>query len=422
MKLSAGAATDAGRVRDHNEDSYLLDAERSLFAVADGIGGHQAGEVASTTALEALRAAVAGGKPLHEAAQSANRAVYELAVADESLRGMGTTLTALVAIGGRTALLAHVGDSRAYRLRDGAIDRLTEDHSLVEELVREGRLTPEQADAHPQRNYITRALGLDADVQVDLVTVPVRVGDRILLCSDGLTTMVREREIERIARNEADPVHAAERLVDAACEAGGEDNVTAVVVDVLEIDDTGGPDPEELAAVSLPTTPLPVSEPDVEPAPPPPAPIVVRHRLRSIMLLVVPLILFVGLAFATVAWYARRTYYVGLSGDRVALYRGVPGGLLLWDPTVEVTSDIDLRDLESADQADVAEGAAEGSRDRAESYLATLEERATAATSTTTTTRPRRTTTTTGTRRTTTTPATSTSTTVRASTTTTGGT
>ncbi|MCZ7535623.1 MAG: Stp1/IreP family PP2C-type Ser/Thr phosphatase [Acidimicrobiia bacterium] len=399
MRLAAGAATDAGRVRDHNEDSYLLDDERSLFAVADGVGGHRGGEVASSTALEALRAGVASGTALHEAAQSANSAVYDLAATDEALRGMGTTLTALTTIGGSTALLAHVGDSRAYRLRDGAIERLTEDHSLVEELVREGRLTSEQADSHPQRNYITRALGLEPDVEVDIVSVALHAGDRILLCSDGLTTMVRERDIERISRNETDPARAAELLIDAACDAGGEDNVTAVVIDFLEVDGAEAPDPEALAETSPPTTPLPVSEPDIGPPTSAPTITVTRRRLRSFLLLVLPLILFVGLAFTTVAWYARRTYYVGLSGDRVALYRGVPGGLLIWDPTVETISDIDLRDLDPADQAAVADGVAEGSRDRAESYLATLEERATAATSTTSTTTttrpPRRTTTTT---------------------------
>ncbi len=398
MRLSAGAATDAGRVRDHNEDSYLLDDERSLYAVADGVGGHRGGEVASSTALEALRAGFASGMPVNEAARSANRAVYDLAATDEALRGMGTTLTALTTVGGSTALLAHVGDSRAYRLRDGDIERLTEDHSLVEELVREGRLTAEQADSHPQRNYITRALGLEHEVEVDLVSVSLLAGDRLLLCSDGLTTMVREREIERISRNEADALRAAERLVDAACDAGGEDNVTAVVIDVVEVDAAEAPDPEALAAASPPTTPLPVSAPDIEPTEPAPTVTVARRRLRSFLLLALPLILFVGLAFTTVAWYARRTYYVGLSGDRVALYRGVPGGLLIWDPTVEATSDLDLRDLDAADQADVAEGTAEGSRDRAERYLVTLEERATAATSTTsttTTTRPPRKTTTT---------------------------
>lgn len=396
MRFAVGAATDPGRRRDHNEDSFLVDDERSLFAVADGLGGHQAGEVASSTALEALRAAVASGRPINEAALAANRAVHELAIGDPKLHGMGTTLTAFIAIGGRTALIAHVGDSRAYRLREGTIERLTEDHSLVEELVREGRITAEQADSHPQRAIITRALGLEPDVEVDLVTVPVRAGDRILICSDGLTTMVRERDIERISRSEADPGRAADHLVEAACEAGGEDNVTTIIIDVLEIDDSA-PDPEELAAESAPATPIPVTAPDVE-TEEAPVLLVRRRRLRSALLLFVPLAIFLGLAFGTVAWYARRTYYVGVEGERVAIYRGVPGGLLIWDPTVEQRTDLALSDVEAADQIALLDGAAEGSLDRAESYLDLLKERAAAATtttSTTTTTRPPRTTTTT---------------------------
>ncbi|MDQ1380450.1 MAG: family protein phosphatase, partial [Actinomycetota bacterium] len=178
MKLAAASATDQGLVRGNNEDAFLIDDQRALFAVADGMGGHRGGEVASHTAIEALRAAIANGTPLHEAITRANDAVLTRAAGDDELTGMGTTLTAVVAVGGRQLLIGHVGDSRAYLLHDGALHRATDDHSLVEELVREGRLTPEQAEAHPQRAIVTRALGVDTSVDVDLYTIDIAVGDR----------------------------------------------------------------------------------------------------------------------------------------------------------------------------------------------------------------------------------------------------
>jgi protein phosphatase len=220
MRLEAASATDQGKVRANNEDALLIDDQRALFAVADGMGGHRGGEVASHTAIEALRAAVANGVALHDAIEKANTAVLERAAGDDSLEGMGTTMTAAIALGGHQLLVGHVGDSRAYLLHDGALSRATEDHSLVEELVREGRLTPEQAESHPRRSVVTRALGMDA-VEVDLYTIDVEAGDRLILCSDGLNTMVRERDIERIARNEPDPQRLAEALVTAANAAGG---------------------------------------------------------------------------------------------------------------------------------------------------------------------------------------------------------
>jgi len=195
VKLAAASATDQGRVRSNNEDAFLIDDQRALFAVADGMGGHRGGEVASHTAIEALRAAIANGTPLHDAITRANTAVLTRAAGDDELTGMGTTMTAVVAIGGRQLLIGHVGDSRAYMMHEGTLRRATDDHSLVEELVREGRLTPEQAEAHPQRAIVTRALGVDDPVDVDLYTLDVEAGDRVLLCSDGLTTMVRERDI-----------------------------------------------------------------------------------------------------------------------------------------------------------------------------------------------------------------------------------
>src|SRR5437868_10904040 len=223
------ALTDVGRQRQSNEDSYL---ERDpLFAVADGMGGARAGEVASRMAVEAFDSAAKDASPeqmLRSVAREANRRIYEMAQGDTEHAGMGTTLTAAM-VSGREVAVGDVGDSRLYRLRDGKIERLTEDHSLVEELMRQGRLTPEEAESHPQRSIITRALGPEPDVDVETFTDSARDGDVYLICSDGLSGMVSEDEIQAILER-ADSLQAAAReLVDAANGAGGKDNVTVVL-------------------------------------------------------------------------------------------------------------------------------------------------------------------------------------------------
>ncbi len=231
IRLVIGEATDVGKVRDHNEDGYLVDDGLGLVAVADGMGGHRGGEVASATAIEALHASFADHGGLRDAVLAANSAVLDRADGDESLRGMGTTLTAGVLGDDGTLLIGHVGDSRAYLLRDGELSRITTDHSLVEELVAAGELTVEEAERDPRRSMITRALGLDADLAVDLYPVILVPGDRVVICSDGLTTMVSETTIAEVLTKEADPATAAQRLVDAANAAGGIDNITVLVLD-----------------------------------------------------------------------------------------------------------------------------------------------------------------------------------------------
>lgn len=386
MKLVAGAFTHEGRSRSLNEDSHVIDERLLLFAIADGMGGHKGGEVASQTAIEALRAAVAGGRSINDAITMANSAVIERAHGRPELAGMGTTMTAAVVAGGRQLLIGHVGDSRAYLLHGGELRRLTQDHSLVEELVRDGRLTPEQAESHPRRSIITRALGVDAEVDVDLYTVEVTPGDRVILCSDGLTTMVRERDIERIARADPDAQRASEALVDAANEAGGEDNITVVVLDVVEVDESAAPDPELLAAPGPGVTPVPEPAPDV-PEPPAPPPRASRsRRVRAVLFVLVPLVVIVAIGAAVLGWYARNSYYVGVADGDVVLYKGVPGGVLGWDPTVEERSSLELEDLMPVDRAAVADGAARGSRDKAQGYLDRLLVRSTTTTTTTTTT------------------------------------
>jgi PPM family protein phosphatase len=231
--------TDTGRQRQANEDSYF--ARAPLFAVADGMGGAQAGEVASRIAARAFerKRSVSAEEPaegqLEEIAQQANREIHQLAQEDSSRAGMGTTLTAALLRDDEVAL-GHVGDSRAYLLRDGQLKRLTKDHSLVEELRRQGRLTEEQAEEHPQRSIITRALGPEPDVNVDTMTFPARDGDVFLLCSDGLTTMVPDDQIRDILVNSRSLRSAVNRLVDAANRGGGRDNITTVAFRVADAD------------------------------------------------------------------------------------------------------------------------------------------------------------------------------------------
>ncbi len=229
-----------GRQRRANEDS--LYARSPLFAVADGMGGAQAGEIASRMAVEILGAASVPDADferwLTEVVQQANERIHAMSREDSSRAGMGTTMTVLL-VGGDEVTVAHVGDSRAYRLRDDELERLTDDHSLVEELRRQGRLTEEEADEHPQRSIITRALGPEGHVEVDTRTLRARDGDVFLICSDGLTTMVKERLIAETLRTARTLEDAGERLIAAANDAGGRDNITVVLVRIEEIDGAG---------------------------------------------------------------------------------------------------------------------------------------------------------------------------------------
>ena len=227
--------TDTGRQRSANEDSYF--ARAPVFAVADGMGGAQAGEVASRIAAGAFERSQIGDEPaeaqLEQIATSANREIHELAQRDSTRAGMGTTLTAALFRDDELAV-GHVGDSRAYVLREGQLKRLTKDHSLVEELRRQGRLTEEEAEEHPQRSIITRALGPEPDVKVDTMTFPAKDGDVFLLCSDGLTTMVSDAEIREILVGARSMRSAVNKLIDAANGGGGRDNITAVAFRVGE--------------------------------------------------------------------------------------------------------------------------------------------------------------------------------------------
>jgi serine/threonine protein phosphatase PrpC len=240
-----------GRRRRHNEDAYVV--QPPLFAVADGMGGAKAGEVASGLAAAAVQESANDGErgEAHVAAliEEANRRVFRRAKEDREASGMGTTMTVALVEDDKVAI-GHVGDSRAYLIRDGRLEQLTDDHSLVAELVRSGKLTPEEAETHPQRSVITRALGTEADVDVDTFSVQGAPGDLFLLCSDGLTTMVDDETIlEAVERHRPNLQAAAKSLITAANRGGGEDNITVVF---FELD--GSDEPGEVTEETVRTT------------------------------------------------------------------------------------------------------------------------------------------------------------------------
>lgn len=320
--------TDVGRQRQANEDSYM--ARSPLFVVADGMGGAQAGEVASLTAIQAFQAGLPEGNPeqaIERTIGTANRNIHEQAHKDPSLSGMGTTITvAAVDSDNERIVIGHVGDSRAYRLRGGIIQRLTKDHSLVEEMRRRGQITEEQAEDHPQRSIITRALGPEPEVQADLSDVPAEPGDIFLLCSDGLTTMVGDENIRDILVGATTLDAAARTLVDEANRAGGRDNITAIV---FQVEDPVEPLPrdEHPGAFRPGTRRSPARRIERRPG---------RRRGRILAGLAatcaVLLLLAGGLFVAT-----RQAWFLGTDpAGRVALYRGLP---------YELPFDVDLYSL-----------------------------------------------------------------------------
>lgn len=327
MRVTAAAATDIGLVREGNEDSYLT--EEPLFAVADGMGGHRGGEVASQLAVETLEKLFRkGAGELPDQVQEANRVVFERSVLDRKVAGMGTTLTAALVEDDRVRL-AHVGDSRAYLLRDGKLRLLTEDHTLVHRMVSEGEISKEEAETHPQRSVLTRAIGVDTVVDIDDETLQVRAGDRLLLCTDGLTSMVSEDQIEEALRTVPDPQEAAQRLVAMANEAGGMDNTTVLVLDFFDGD--ASPQRDERATRSRAT---------IAPAP-------TGRPARSRRLLTRKLLVWVGIIMAVVVValvglrvYLDSQWYVGVSDGHVAIFRGIPtevAGFELHHVVVETT-------------------------------------------------------------------------------------
>jgi len=376
MKVRVGASTDIGQVREGNEDSYLV--IEPLYAVADGMGGHRGGEVASSLALETVQGMFERREgSLAEQVAEANRAVFDRSQNDRSVSGMGTTLTAAQVDGNRVHLV-HVGDSRAYLLRGGELTQITEDHTLVHRMVMEGEITPEEAETHPHRSILTRALGVDQTIQVDEGDIEVVPGDRILLCTDGLTGMVPEGQIREILLETPDPQEAVEKLVKVANRAGGIDNITAMI---LEFGDDGGPGATKESAIPQQPTmerPIPPAAPpnrsDITivgapiPEPPPEASIspgrtpparplartdrpapgrrTDRSRPRSsrvgrkVGIWTGVTLAIVALGVVGLRLYLDSQWFVGVSNGRVAIFRGVPaevGGLELHSVVVETS-------------------------------------------------------------------------------------
>ena len=290
-----GARSDVGCVRSHNEDSYLVASP--LFAVCDGMGGHAAGEVASSLAVETIASTApktADAAQLAAAVEAANAAIIQAAASGIGRPGMGCTAT-VAYIEGNTIAIAHVGDSRAYLVHDGVLTRITRDHSYVEELVDAGEITADEARIHPNRSVITRALGSDPAMYADHFQLNIDEGDRLILCSDGLSSMIPDSEIENIAAKSSTAQMCTDNLVDAALAAGGADNVSVVVVDVV--------DDGRLKQV-------------------------IRTHRRNVFiavgLLVTALVLCAAIMFVSIS----NAIYLGVDGEYVALYRGIPASVL----------------------------------------------------------------------------------------------
>jgi protein phosphatase len=349
--LRGGSASDVGRVRTVNQDSVFVSA--TLFAVADGMGGHAGGEVASAAAisiLERSQGSVGTKEGFVEALVMANEEILEMSSSDASLAGMGTTMVAASLIGTEendVLVLANVGDSRGYHFHGGRLDQITKDHSLAAELLREGSITEAEAAHHPQRHVITRALGIPGEVNVDLFDVELSLGDRVLLCSDGLSNEVDSEEIIRVLSTITDPHEAAEDLVRRANANGGADNISVVIIDALvarERDDE--PTRAHVAVIAEPA-----AKPSLDPEPADPekpekvgwfarrkkmgVPRLLTFRVIGFFLLVVGVI---AAGWYFVNWYATSSYYVTSSGTQIVIYQGRPGGVLWIQPKlVEVT-------------------------------------------------------------------------------------
>ena len=345
-RLSWAGRTDVGLVRGHNEDSYLV--RNPLFGVCDGMGGHAAGEVASAIAVRSIASHApehADDMLLGAAIEAANEAVIQGAANGEGKPGMGCTATCCIIEGTKMAI-AHVGDSRIYLLRAGTLVRLTHDHSYVEELVDAGEITADEARVHPSRSIITRALGSDPDMYADHFSLDVERGDRIILCSDGLSSMVPDAKIELLSVSSATPIDCTDQLVAAALEAGGHDNVSVIVVDVVS---DGREEARRLA------------------------------RRRAVLgwlavLLGLTVVLSIALGF-----FIRSSWYIGVGGGRVGIYQGIHSSVFgIPLSSLEESTQVSIADLPESTQHQLSAGIPVASKDDAltavQAYQTQIEE------------------------------------------------
>ena len=354
MKVVWGAASHVGMLRQQNEDSFL--AQEDVFVVADGMGGHNAGEVASALAIQGMRDAAAGGfnspEAVVRAINLANSLIHRASGGPTDQRGMGTTITAVVPLSAneqepQRMVVANVGDSRVYLWRDGELRQVSSDHSYVQELLTEGYISAAEARVHPRRNIVTRALGIDGDVNADSWVLPMIEGDRYLLCSDGLVDEVDDEQINAVLRGTTNPQQAAEYLVAAANSNGGRDNVTVIVVDVVS---------EHVQA-------------SVTPPQEPRSPL----RRRKVLALAAGTVVATFLVVAAIGWYARGGYFVGFNGKgadaTLVVFKGRSDQILWFGPTVHLDSEVKRDELFPALITDIEQHPTYESPRRAVAYV-----------------------------------------------------
>lgn len=366
MKLVWGAATHVGMLRQSNEDAFAAQAD--MFVVADGMGGHNAGEVASALAVKGMRDAAVGGFASAEsvvaAINAANAAIHLASGGPSDQRGMGTTLTAVVPLAATTSepqrmVVANVGDSRVYLWRGGELKQVSADHSYVQELLSEGFISAAEARVHPRRNIVTRALGIEGDVSADSWTLPMLVGDRYVLCSDGLVDEVDDEQIALILRASSGAQHAADTLVAAANANGGRDNVTVVVVDVA--DDV--PDSAATTATTPPSDATTIGAPR-------------SSRVRRLVAAFAAVVIVAASAIAVTGWYARGGYFVGFDGRGddalLVVFKGRPQQILWFSPTVRVDTGVTRAEVFPALAADIDDEPEYDSLAKARAYVESI--------------------------------------------------
>ena len=393
LRLTWGGATDQGRIRANNQDAMYADS--GLFVVADGMGGHQGGEVAANLAVRTLTNAERSDREqLREAVAEANRVVHQTALEEAELHGMGTTLTTLAVsqeANTHQFVILNVGDSRVYRHRDGQLEQLTEDHSYVAELVRRGELDDDAAQAHPYRNMLTRAIGVHAEVEIDEWLLEPVSGDRFMLCSDGITNELADLEIAEQLRFDKDPSTTAKALVGLANERGGRDNSTVLIVDVqVEVID---PDEPPLSSGTGESQGRTSSSPDeantaignsenfsnqLEQKSNTKKRSWLNHRVHvKLGAVIISLILLLSSAAVVTAigLYARSSYHVGIVANHVVIQKGRIGGLLWFEPTLEHWTDIQTVQLAEQDRQRLANGEQMLDLDNAKTFVANLRSR-----------------------------------------------